>query len=326
VGLGTGRALGAVARWLPLVASRGKVGVLGVRPRDPHRFDGTEAHRLLDAFATQIATALERARLVDETAAARLAAEREGLRSTLLQSVSHDLQTPLAAMTGAAGTLLESGPALDSDTRRELLEAVVDEGERLSRLLRNLLSMTRLESGPVTVHKEWQPIDAVVGAALGHLDRRLDGREVRTHIPADLPLVPIDGALCEQALLNLLENAIKYGGNGPIDISATATPTATPTPTGDDGTANAELVLDVADTGPGIPTGAEQQVFDKFYRLPREGGGGGVGLGLAICRAITAAHGGRIWCENRPGGGASFKMALPVGGIPPLALPEEPAA
>jgi two-component system sensor histidine kinase KdpD len=190
------------------------------------------------------------------------------------------------------------------------LSTILEETERLNRLIRNLLDMTRLDSGTVTVKKEWLPLEEVVGSALNRLDARLTGREVRVDLPANLPLVPCDAMLIEQALINLLENAAKYS-EGPIELNATS--------------ATGEVVVEVADRGPGIPAGEEERVFEKFHRAVREGGPSGVGLGLAICRAIVAAHGGRIWAQNRSDGGASFRFALPIQGEAPALAPSEPS-
>jgi two-component system sensor histidine kinase KdpD len=212
--------------------------------------------------------------------------------------VSHDLRTPLAVVTGATSSLLDEHGPRDESTRRELLETAHEEALRLNRLVRNLLDMTRLEAGALKVHKELQPLEEVVGAALERMEDRLRGRDVRTTVPKDLPLVPFDSALIEQVLINLLENATKYTpSGGPIDVSASAV---------DD-----SVLVEVADRGPGVRAQDAERVFEKFYRA-REGEGGGVGLGLTICRGIVAAHGGRIWVEERPGGGASFRFTLPL--------------
>jgi two-component system sensor histidine kinase KdpD len=306
-GLGTGTLPGADALHVPLTASGGAVGVLSLRPQQHDRFDDLEQRRQVDAFAAQLAGAMERARLAEETQKARLQVETEQLRSSLLSSVSHDLRTPLAVITGAASTLVEGATSIDAAERLDLTETILEEAERLNRLIRNLLDMTRLESGAVRVKKEWMSLEEVVGAALGRMDARLAQREVHVDLPV-LPLLPFDGLLIEQALINLLENAVKYS-EGPIEISAKASAS--------------EVIVEVADHGPGIPKGQELLVFDKFHRAVRERSPGGVGLGLAICRAIVAAHGGRIWVENRNSGGARFCFALPIEGEPPaLPLPE----
>ena len=305
-GLGTTTLPSAGALYVPLSSSGGSVGVLALRPARADRFDSVARRRQVDAFAAQIALALERAELAEETQHAWRAVEAEQLRSSLLSSVSHDLRTPLAVITGAASTLLES-QAVDEATRRELVQTVLDESERLNRQIRNLLDMTRLESGAVTVKKEWLPVEEVVGVALNRLEVKLEGRVVHVALPADLPLVPVDAVLIEIVLTNLLENAVKYGAD-PIEINAFAR---------DD-----ELTLEVADRGPGIPRGEETRVFEKFHRAVREGSAAGVGLGLAICRAAIAAHSGRIWAENREGGGASFRFTLPIAGEPPKIVPE----
>ena len=288
-------------RYLPLVASRGRVAVLSVRGEDSQGLRGPENSEYLAAFANQIASAIERADFADEARLAQLRMETEQMRSSLLSSISHDLRTPLAVVTGAASSLLED--EIDGATRRELTETILQEAQRLNRLVRNLLDMTRLEAGAVRVNKEWQPLEEVVGAALNRLEELLAGRPLLTDLPPDLPLVPLDAVLIQQLLVNLLENALKYTPpESPIEIRVRALP------------GNVEIV--VADRGPGIPAGAEQRVFDKFYRVSGAQGGG-VGLGLAICKGIVMAHGGRIFAANRSGGGAEFHVFLPVDGEPP---------
>lgn len=289
----------AKVRYLPLKTSRGIVGVLGVQPHDATKHLTPEQRRLMEAFANQAALAIERAQLADETQQARLQIEAEQLRNSLLSSVSHDLRTPLAAITGAASSLMDAETELEPATRHEMAQAIYEEAGRLNRLLRNLLDMTRLESGALQVNKELQPLEEVIGAALSRLDEALADRAVNIQLPADLPFVPIDSVLIEQVFINLLENAIKYTpANGPINLSAS--------------TDGAVVMIDVADRGPGLPQGDEQRIFEKFYRAPASPNGSSVGLGLTICRGIVEAHGGRIWAENRSGGGAVFRFTLPI--------------
>lgn len=283
--------------------------MLALFPEDPAYFDQAEKGRQVEAFAAQLALAMERAVLADETDRARREAETEQLRSSLLSSVSHDLRTPLAVITGAASAIVE-GKLLDEATRQDLMKTIIDEAERLNRLIRNLLDMTRLESGAIQVKKEWLPVEEVVGSALNRLDARLAEREIRVELPPALPLVPIDPILVELLLINLLENAAKYS-LGAIEIRSTVMPS--------------EVLLEVADHGPGVSPGNETRIFEKFHRAVHEGTPGGVGLGLAICRAIVAAHGGRIWAQNRVEGGASFKIALPIRGEPPTLEFSDPA-
>jgi two-component system, OmpR family, sensor histidine kinase KdpD len=298
---------GAKALYLPLNGSRGTIGVLGVRPAQLGRFLAPEQMHLLETFASQAALALERVELAREAHHAQMRAETEQMRSSLLSSVSHDLRTPLAAITGALSGLREGGVTLDSATRADLIQMAYDEAEHLNRLVGNLLDMTRIESRGVQVQKEWQPLEEVIGAALTRLDQQLSDRPLTTALPPDLPLVPLDSVLIEQVLINLLENAIKYTPHDtPIEISATAAPDA--------------VTVAVADRGPGIPPGDEQRIFEKFYRVADAAGG--VGLGLAICKGMVEAHGGRIWAENRPGGGALFRFTLPLDGTPPQLVPE----
>lgn len=300
-GAGTDTLPSASGRYLPLEASDTRVGVLGVEvgTTSADRYDDRQH---LAAFAGQIAGALERTRLADKAHKAQLRVEAEQLRNSLLSSVSHDLRTPLAVITGAASTLLEG--KLDAETERDLTATILGESELLNRLVRNLLDMTRLEAGAVEVKKEWQSLEEAVGAALERVDRIIAGRTIVTRLPADLPLVPYDSILLQQVLVNLLENAAKYT---PVESEIVVMVTL-PRP--------AEIEIEVADNGPGLPPGEEEKIFDKFYRAEKRRGGG-VGLGLTICKGIVTAHGGRIWANNRVGGGAAFHFTLPIEGSPP---------
>jgi two-component system sensor histidine kinase KdpD len=256
---------------------------------------------LLKACAVQIALTRERLRWLDEARKAQVQSETERMRSTLLGAIGHDLRTPLTAIHGAAGSLLLPGDISDS-TRRDLLTMIQDESERLSHLLGNLLDLTRLESGAIQIQKEWQPLEEVVGSALGRMERRQGALPIRVVLPEGLPLAPLDAVLIEQVLVNLLTNAQRHAPGLEMDLRAWDEP--------------GWIHLEVADRGPGIPAGYQDRIFEKFFRLP-EAREGGVGLGLAICRAIVQAHGGRIHVEDHPGGGSSFRLALPLDGTPP---------
>jgi two-component system, OmpR family, sensor histidine kinase KdpD len=308
-GLGTSTLPGAAALYVPLIGSRGAAGVLGVKPSEPRVFDSPEQLHLLETFANQTALAIERATLADEAQASQVRMETERLRNSLLSSVSHDLRTPLATITGAATTILESGSRLDQRTQQELLESVRDEAERLNRLVQNLLEMTRLESGAVQLRRDWHPLEEVIGAALGRLAKSLGARRVSVSIPPDLPLVKIDDVLIEQVFVNLLDNAVKYT---PPDSAIRIIVTAT----------DQSVTAEVADHGPGLPKGQEARVFEKFYRAASEGLRG-AGLGLAICRGVVVAHGGRIWAHNLPEGGVAFLFTLPLTDTPPASVPAD---
>jgi two-component system sensor histidine kinase KdpD len=293
----------ALGLYLPLTTPHGRLGVIGVFPRDRAQFEDPEERRVLDAFVAHVGVTLERTLMADEAERERLRAETERLRNALLSSVSHDLRTPLGAIEGAASTLLAVGSSLDEATRRELVETVHEESQSLARRVSNLLDMTRLEAGAVRLRQEWQPFDEVLGTALQQLERTLDGREVVTHLPPGLPPLRIDTVLVGQVLVNLLENAVKYSPAGsPLEVAARAE--------------GAEVLISVLDQGPGIAHGEERRIFEKFHRATLDRGAPGVGLGLAICRAIVRAHGGRIWAENRGEGGAAFRLTLPAGDAP----------
>ena len=303
-GAGTDNVPGAQMRFEPLASSRGVVGVVGMRPAEPHAFDAPEQEHLLETFVSLVAVAVDRALLADEAQAAQVRMEAERVRNALLSAVSHDLRTPLTAITGAASAALDIETRIDAVTRRELLESIRDEAERLNRLVNNLLDVTRLESGSLQLRREWIPVEELVGVALARLAKPLGDRKVTTRLPEDLPPVHVDGLLMEQVFINLLENATKHTPAGqPIDVEARRE--------------GNEVIVEVADRGPGLPKGDERKIFEKFFGV---GSGGGAGLGLTICRAIVEAHGGHIEGQNRPGGGALFRFALP-GGEPPR-LPE----
>ncbi|MGB8645556.1 MAG: sensor histidine kinase KdpD [Anaerolineae bacterium] len=313
-GLGTDTLPSALSLYLPLVTSNGIIGVLGVHPTGAPRLTDPDELHLLETFANQTALALERARLAEETERGRVQIETERLRNSLLSSVSHDLRTPLATISGASESLLEGEAALDHGVRRELLNSIRSEANRLGRLISNLLDMTRLESGAIQIKKELVPLEEIVEAVLARLAERSlsDGPSVRVTIPADLPLIPVDSVLIEQVLTNLLENALRYAPPGSlIELAARG--------------ADSAVQIDVADRGPGLPPGEEGHIFDKFYRA-RTSMHGGVGLGLTICQGIIQAHGGRIWAENRPEGGAVFHFTVPLNGHPILRAEGETTA
>ncbi len=302
-GVDAGRLAGPL--FVPLEVPGGRVGVLAWRPRDPHAQLGPEGRRLLTTFASQIAQALERDRLADEAHRVQAEARTEKMRSGLLSGLSHDLRTPLAAIAGSASALLQREEP-DAVTRRTLAQTVHAEAERLARLVEKVLQMTRIHSGRLEVHKEWQPLDEVIGSALHRLDASLGARAVALAVPQDAPLAPIDGMLIEQVLVNLLENALAYAPDGsPIEVGARA--------------ADGDVEVWVADRGPGVADEDRERVFELFVRGPVDGRAAtrGVGLGLAICRAVVQAHGGAICVEPRDGGGARFAFTLPLGDAPP---------
>jgi two-component system sensor histidine kinase KdpD len=298
-GLGTDTLPGSKCLHLPLRGSSGNLGVIAIAPAEIRRLMAPDTFRLLQAFANHTALALERAELAEQAERARVQSETERLRSGLLSSVSHDLRTPLAVITGAASTLLESDDGLSPAVRREMLKSVADEASRLNRLVGNLLAMTRLEAGALEVKRSWHSLEEIVGAALHRIEPLMESRPVRIEIPRDLPLIAVDDVLLEQVVFNLVENALKHAPDEqPIEIRARAS--------GD------EVEVSVADRGPGLPPGSEDHVFEKFYRSETSHRTGGVGLGLAICRGIVEAHGGTLRAANRPGGGAVFTFTLPL--------------
>ena len=306
-GLGTDTLPGARVHCVPLRSGPRVLGVLALVPQDAeHAWLGDREQ--LDAFARQGALAVERAALVEEAKAAALRAQTEEMRSSLLSAVSHDLRTPLASITGAASALRDAATVADAERRGELIDTLCEEAERLERLVANLLDMTRLEGGGVAIRREWVPLEELVGAALVRLERTLAGRRIHTELDEALPFIALDPILAEQLLVNLLENAAKHTPAGtPIEVRARAS--------------RSHVEIEVLDRGPGVPPAAASQIFEKFHRLA-PAHVAGAGLGLAICRAIAQAHGGSITAENRAGGGACFRVTLPLVGEPPATEPE----
>ncbi|NTU84364.1 MAG: histidine kinase, partial [Chloroflexales bacterium] len=289
-----------------------------------------EQLQLLQACASQTALAIERALLADAAQRADVSAESERARSALLSSVSHELRTPLAVVMGALSSMLDRGAALDPTTREQLTTTAYGEAELLNRLVDHLLAMTRLETGNVPLRTEWQSIEEIIGAALALLDERLVGRPVAVVVPPDLPLVALDGRLVTQVVMNLLENALTYTPPAtPIRIRAMLAPNRQALPSHPVDPAAVRggpaVLVEVADAGPGLPAGAEGRVFEKFYRGPGEQRRG-VGLGLTICRGIVDVHGGAIWAEQGPAGGAVFRFWLPIDSEPPQVQPDDLAA
>jgi two-component system sensor histidine kinase KdpD len=303
-GLGTSTLPTSGALYVPFVGLKGTLGVLGLRPDTEGALFSPEQTHTIETLARQVALALEVERLETESLHARMEAETERLKTTLLSSVTHDLQTPLAAIMGSADSLAAVGETLALEQRRALAVNIYDEAERLSRLISNLLRMTKLESGTLKPDLQLQSLEEPLSAALTLVEKHLAGREVRMDIPLDLPLVEMDGVLMEQLLLNLLENAAKYTPEGsPVAIVAR--------------NAGGGVEVSVSDQGPGLREAELEKVFDLFYQGqggggPTAGGRKGYGIGLAICRAIALVHGGTIRAENREGGGASFTVTLPA--------------
>jgi two-component system, OmpR family, sensor histidine kinase KdpD len=293
------------ALFLPLATPNGVVGVLAVQTQDASESLSPNVRHLLDTYATQIALAVERIQLSDESQQAEIQIETEKLRSSLLSAVSHDLRTPLAAIAGAASSLAENFESLDAATRQELLDTTREEAERLTRLVENLLHMTRLSSGPITLNRQWQPLDEAIGSALQRMERQLAGREVRVEIAEDLPLAHLDDVLIETLLVNLMDNAAKYSAPGsPLDIRGEAS--------------DGGVAVEIADRGRGLIPGDEERVFEMFYRgADAKPDRRGSGLGLAICQAIVRAHGGTIAAQNRPAGGTVIRFVIPSDGLPP---------
>jgi len=309
---GRGSATLPAADWLflPLATGRGAVGVLGVQTGSGGERPPPDSLRLIETLADQAAVAIERTTLVGDIEQARVAAERERLRSALLSSLSHDLRTPLVSILGAASTLTSYDQSLDDDSRHDLAVTIQDEAERLNRFVQNLLDMTRLGAGALKPKVDWVDLHDVVAAAVKRTSRLARHHRIRVEIAADLPLLCLDAVLMEQVFFNLLDNACKYAPpDSQIKVWAIRT--------------EHHIAIEVVDQGPGIPAEDRDKVFDMFYRVrATDSQTAGTGLGLAICRGIIEAHGGTIRAEpGLHGAGTCILIHLP---LPPTLAPAPP--
>ena len=303
-GRGTDTLPGSPILYVPLKAPMRIRGVLAVEPGHSRWLLIPEQRRQLDTFARLIAIAIERVHYVDIAQSTTVQIESERLRNSLLSALSHDLRTPLTALIGLSDYLTLTKPALSEEQRR-IAVAIREEAGRMTALVNNLLDMGRLQAGDVKLNRQWQPLEEVVGATLALVDPLLAEHRVNVDLPPELPLLEFDAVLIERVLFNLLENARKYTPAGSeVRLSARIH--------------NDDVEVTVEDSGPGLPAGMEEEIFKKFTRGRKESTTPGVGLGLAICRAVIEAHHGRIWAGRSALGGARFVFTLPLGDPPAI--------
>ena len=298
-GAGTGTLEGSLLLHMPLrVGDNSPLAVVSVFPPDNNRMR-PEQMQLLESFCSQAALALEVDRLEQQRRVTDSQIETERLRSSVLSTVSHDLRTPIASIQGCSESLLENETVLSNETRRELLHTITDESHRISSMITNLLDMTRLEGGGLRLYLMPIPIDEIVGSSLAAMGQRIAEREINILLPPDLPFVLVDEMLIQHVMTNLLDNALKYSPEGgSIEIAARQEGNF--------------ICLEVADQGPGLAPGEELIIFEKFQRGRASQNTGGVGLGLAICKAIVEAHNGFISAKNEKTQGARFMISLPI--------------
>lgn len=285
--------------YIPLMALSKDMGVMAVKLAEDSAFTFSQIYRLLEAFAAQTAMALERVNLSHQAEQAHILRARQKLERALLNSVSHDLRSPLATITGVLTSVLEGGDLLNEQVRRELLENAKEEATRLNRFVGNLLDITRLEARGAILKKTPCDVQDLIGCALRAIERQLKGRSVDVKLATPLPLVDMDMTLMNQVLINLLDNALKYSPmDSAIEISAQCN--------------DERLVIQVADMGSGIPENELKRIFEKFYRIPVPESVKGTGLGLSICNGIVEAHEGKIWAANKAGGGFVVTVEIPL--------------
>ena len=308
-GAGTDTLAASEYLYMPLRAPMRTRGVLAIKAANRRTLLIPEQRRLLDTFSALTAIALERVHYVEVAQQALIRMESERLRNSLLAALSHDLRTPLAALVGLAESLTLTKPEMSIE-QSDILRDIVEQARRMNALVNNLLDMARIQSGEVKLRREWQSVEEVIGSAIKSMHAALSRRHVDVALPHDLPLVEFDAVLIERVLSNLLENAAKY------------TPDATAIHIGAR-VEGSELVIEVSDHGPGVPASQRDAIFEKFTRGSRESATPGVGLGLAISRAIVEAHHGRIWVGDATTGGARFAFTLPLGTPPEVPQAEE---
>jgi two-component system sensor histidine kinase KdpD len=297
-GWGTGTLSAAKAQYIPLTTSHGTIGVLGFFFKEDRKKLEVREEELLSALASQAAVAIQRVKLAEVSRQMELVRETEKLQTALLNSISHDLRTPLVSIMGALSSLLEEAK-VDEKTRRELLETAFEESGNLNRLVGNLLDMTRVEAGTLKLRLKPCELRDVIGSALQFLKDKLEGRQITEDIAPDLPEIPMDFTLMMRVFINLIDNAVKYSHpEMPILISARL----------EEDTVRVE----VKDRGFGIPDEDLTRIFDKFYRAVRPRQVTGTGLGLSICKGFVEAHGGTIFARNNPDKGATLTVILPL--------------
>jgi two-component system sensor histidine kinase KdpD len=290
---------------MPLGTTAEMLGVIGVK-LSGKAAPNLEQNNLLEAFARQAALVIDRLRLHEAAQQSHLAAESERLVKSLLDSISHEMRTPIAAISGAAAALGEIDALASNEHSQAMLDEIKEAAARLNRLVGNILDMTRVESGQMKPKMDWCDVGDLVHLTVKHLQKDLRGHPVNIALFSQLPLVRMDFVLMEQALTNLLLNAAFHTPPGtPIQIGATVH--------------NQELALTVSDKGPGIPAAAMDRIFDKFYRAPGAAAGG-TGLGLSIVKGFLEAQNGRVQAVNQPEGGAAFSLFLPLGEVPAVLL------
>ena len=298
-GCGTAMFSGSRIRYRPLKTGRSIVGVIGFLTKSSKALLPLDQRELLGIFLDQTALALTRADLAKKAKRAEVLQEADKLQRALLNSVSHNLRTPLASVLGVLNTVLEDASLLDVPTQQSLLKTAQDEAKRLDWLVQNLLDMTRLEGGVIRVKAEPCDVHDLVASALRQLGESTRSHAILANIAPGLPFVPVDDVLMVQVLVNLLDNALKYSpADATVEIQARL--------------AAGQLEIRVLDQGRGIPEGELERVFDKFYRVAAPGAPRGTGLGLSICKGFVEAHNGRILAKRRTEGGTEIAVFLPL--------------
>ncbi len=287
------------AYYLPVSGPSGVLGVIGIA--FPDKYVLSESQKMfLDTISAQIALALERERLYEKQQRTKMEVEKERLRGDLLRSVSHDLRTPLTSIMGSVGTMIENYDDLNDMVRKDFLGDVYSEAEWLSTLVENILSLTRLEGGKITLHKEMEAVEEIVAEAVSRVKKRAGQHEIEIKIPQELMMIPMDGTLIEQVLVNLLDNAIKHTPAG-SSIAITVR---------EEGS---KAVFEVGDNGNGIPENDLPFIFDRYFTRPSGSAKRhSIGIGLSICKSIVETHGGIIIAQNKASGGAIFRFTLPM--------------
>ncbi|PKM94336.1 MAG: histidine kinase [Firmicutes bacterium HGW-Firmicutes-1] len=298
VGAGTHVFSNCVAYYFPIIGHGNVLGIVGIACFN-HQYLSEEQIKLLETVTTQIALAIERERLWEKQQKSKLDVERERIKGNLLRAISHDLRTPLTSILGATSTILDNDHIIDGEVKRELLQNIYEDTSWLIHTVENILSITRIDDGRIEIVKNMEAIEEIVGEAVSRIKKLSTNHTIKINIPDDLILIPMDGMLIEQVLINLIDNAIKYTPyESTIEVKVYLI--------------NNKVVFEVSDDGEGIKEENKEVIFNRFYSnaLGNDTEKRGTGLGLAICKSIITAHGGEISVFNNFSGGATFRFIL----------------
>jgi two-component system, OmpR family, sensor histidine kinase KdpD len=301
-GFGTGSFSKSRSRYIPLSTLHGPIGVVVLwNAKGDNLYFHSDQSELLLAFTDLVAVCIENIKLAEEAKNTEILKAKDKLQTTVLNSISHDLRTPMVSVIGVLSSLQEENMNLDELARKNLVQMALEDAERLNTLIANLLDISRIQAGTVSLFRQPSDVVELIGASIERLGNRTANYHIDINLPVELPFIDIDSGLIVQVFFNILDNALKYSPpDSTIEISARQV--------------SRELEIEIADHGVGIPQSELPHIFEKFHRVQREEKFSGTGLGLSICKGFIELHGGQLFVENRLGGGTIVKFTLPLAG------------